>query len=101
MVRAGTPDALSCIELERSPHMILHLPLVVWMIAGIAVAVLFAMMFGVVVIGPQESGLVVRRYGRPLPPGRMIATRNEAGYQASMLPPGWHFPVWSWKYTVK
>ena len=81
--------------------MILHLPLVVWMIAGIAVAVLFAMMFGVVVIGPQESGLVVRRYGRPLPPGRMIATRNEAGYQASMLPPGWHFPVWSWKYTVK
>src|SRR3982750_4438006 len=68
---------------------------------GAAAAVLFAVLFGIVVIGEQESGLVVRRYGRPLPAGRIIATNGEAGYQARLLPPGWHFPVWSWKYKVQ
>jgi uncharacterized membrane protein YqiK len=53
-----------------------------------------------ILLGEQESGLVVRRYGSPLPPGRMIATHGEAGFQARMLPPGWHFPLWRWKYKV-
>jgi uncharacterized membrane protein YqiK len=55
---------------------------------------------GLVVIREDESGLLVRKYGRALPPGRLIALDGEAGYQAAMLPPGWHFPVWSWKYRV-
>jgi uncharacterized membrane protein YqiK len=75
-------------------------PLVAWIALGIAGTVVFALLFGVVVIGEQESGLVVRRYGRALPAGRIIATAGEAGYQAQMLPPGWHFPLWRWKYKV-
>jgi uncharacterized membrane protein YqiK len=57
-------------------------------------------LLGLVVINEQESGLVVRRFGRALPAGRIIATNGEAGYQAQMLPPGWHFAMWSWKYKV-
>lgn len=55
---------------------------------------------GVRFIGEHESGLVIKRYGRPLPPGRLVATRGEAGYQAALLPPGWHFPLWRWQYKL-
>jgi uncharacterized membrane protein YqiK len=61
---------------------------------------LILLWIGVVVIGAQESGLVIRRYGRPLPAGRIIATEREAGYQAQLLPPGWHFGLWPWKYKI-
>ncbi|HEY4182824.1 MAG TPA: SPFH domain-containing protein [Kofleriaceae bacterium] len=71
-------------------------------IAGGGVALLLILLVaGTVVIGEQESGLVIRRYGRPLPPGRIVATIGEAGYQARMLPPGWHFPLFPWKYKVQ
>ncbi len=80
--------------------MLLQLPVVVWAGGGLVLVVLLVLLFGVVSIDEQESGLVVRRYGRALPPGRIIATRGEAGYQAQMLPPGWHFGMWSWKYKV-
>ena len=52
------------------------------------------------VIREDESGLVIRRYGRPLPSGRIIALGGEAGYQARLLPPGWHFGLWLWRYKV-
>ena len=52
------------------------------------------------VIREDESGLVIRRYGRPLPSGRIIALSGEAGYQARLLPPGWHFGLWLWRYKV-
>ena len=81
--------------------MILHLPLFVWIAGALLAVLLFCVLFGTVVIGAQESGLVTKKYGNPLPPGRMIATRGEAGYQAELLPPGWHFPLWRWKYAVK
>lgn len=81
--------------------MILHIPLFLWIVGGLAAALLFCVLFGTVVIGAQESGLITKKYGNPLPPGRMIATRGEAGYQAELLPPGWHFPLWRWKYAVK
>lgn len=55
---------------------------------------------GAAVIGAQESGLVIRRYGAPLRAGRIVATNREAGYQAQMLPPGWHFGLWPWKYKI-
>lgn len=66
-------------------------------IGGLLLALLS---LGLVVIREDHSGLLVRRYGKALPPGRLIALDGEAGYQAAMLPPGWHFPVWSWKYRV-
>ena len=61
---------------------------------------LLALCSACVVIGENESGLVIRRFGRPLPPGRLIALDGEAGYQARMLPPGWHFGLWRWQYKV-
>src|SRR5215470_17496955 len=79
---------------------LLHLPIAVWIAGGAAVLLVLSLAFGMVSIDEQESGLVVRRYGRALPAGRIIATDGEAGYQARMLPPGWHFPLWRWKYKV-
>ena len=46
------------------------------------------------------AGLVIKRFGRALPPGRLIALDGEAGYQAHMLPPGWHWGLWRWRYKV-
>ena len=61
---------------------------------------LFLLISNVRVIGENESGLLIRRYGRPLPQGRLIALNGEAGFQAKMLPPGWHFGLWRWKYKL-
>jgi uncharacterized membrane protein YqiK len=64
-------------------------------------ALLLILVFGLRVIGEQEAGLVVKKIGRGLPPGRLIATRGEAGYQAALLSPGWHFPLWRWQYKIE
>src|SRR3569832_1425911 len=95
-------DALTGIEPQGGSIMMLfQVPQILWIAGGIAAALIFALMFGTVVIGAQESGLVTKKYGRPLPPGRMFATRGEAGDQAVLLPPGLHFPLWRWKYSVR
>src|SRR5204862_6055635 len=52
------------------------------------------------VIREDESGLVIKRYGRPLPSGQIIALNGEAGYQARLLPPGWHVGLWRFRYKV-
>jgi uncharacterized membrane protein YqiK len=72
----------------------------VWAGAGAGVAVLALLWMGLVVIDEHHSGLVVRRYGAALPPGRLIATGGEAGAQARMLSPGWYFGYWPWKVKV-
>jgi uncharacterized membrane protein YqiK len=51
-------------------------------------------------IREHESGLVIKRFGPRLPPGRIVAMNGEAGYQARMLNPGLHFPMWRWRYKV-
>ena len=51
-------------------------------------------------IREDESGLVIKRFGPALPSGRIIACNGEAGYQARMLSPGWHFGLWRWRYKV-
>ena len=43
---------------------------------------------------------MIKRFGRPLASGRIIALDGEAGYQARMLSPGWHFGLWRWHYKV-
>lgn len=74
-----------------------------WAAALVAVGLgaVAIVLLGLVVIGEQESGLVVRRYGRPLPAGRLIATEGEAGFQARLLPPGWHLGMWRWQFKVE
>jgi uncharacterized membrane protein YqiK len=75
-----------------------------WVIAvamaviGVTLLVLFA---GTWIISEDESGLVIKKFGAALPPGRLIALEGEAGYQADLLPPGWHFGLWRWKYRVE
>src|SRR2546425_1200071 len=72
-----------------------------WMVvAAIAAAMVAVARLGLRVIGPNESGLRIKRYGPELPAGHVIALNGEAGYQARMLGPGWHFPVWRWRYRV-
>ena len=61
---------------------------------------LLLVLSGFTIISENQSGLVVKKFGAPLPPGRQLALRGEAGYQASMLPPGWHFGYWPWKYRI-
>ena len=65
---------------------------------GIASLVLFA---GTWIISEDESGLVIKKFGAALPAGQLIALEGEAGYQADLLPPGWHFGLWRWKYRVE
>ncbi len=51
-------------------------------------------------IREDESGLVIKRFGPLLPPGRIVAMSGEAGYQAKILNPGIHFPMWRWRYKI-
>ena len=76
-----------------------HPPLFV--LLATVLVLLLILRLGLRVIHEQESGLLVKRFGPPLAPGRLIATDGEAGYQAAMLPPGWHFPVWRFQYKVE
>lgn len=63
--------------------------------------VLTVLLLGTRVIAEDESGLVIKRYGPALAPGRIIALDGEAGYQARMLSPGWHFGFWRWAYKIE
>ncbi len=58
-------------------------------------------LFGLVVIGEREVGIVVRKFGPKLAAGQHVALKGEAGYQAATLSPGWHFGYYPWKFTVK
>jgi len=55
---------------------------------------------GLRIIHESEAGLVIKRFGPPLAANRIIALEGEAGYQARVLPPGWHFGYWRWRYKV-
>lgn len=46
---------------------------------------------GLVYIGPNEIGLLIKNFGNPLPKGQILAFNGEAGYQADVLAPGWRF----------
>jgi len=64
---------------------------------GIAVAVILSSTW---IIREDQSGLVIKKYGPPLGSGRLVATNGEAGYQARLLAPGWHFVPFRWQYNV-
>jgi uncharacterized membrane protein YqiK len=65
-----------------------------------SVAVVLVLLSGMWTIAPNKSGLVIKRFGKPLESGRIIALDGEAGYQARMLSPGWHWGLWRWRYKV-
>ena len=62
-------------------------------------------LLGIVIIPEDKIGLVIKKFvlfgdKRELPPGRILATEGEAGFQAQTLPPGLHFGKWIWQYNV-
>jgi uncharacterized membrane protein YqiK len=78
-----------------------------WVLIPIAIGgtiALAATCCGLVVIGEQEVGVVVKKVsfiGKSLPPGRLVALNGEAGYQADTLAPGWHWFYWPWQFSVR
>jgi uncharacterized membrane protein YqiK len=67
-------------------------------ILGVAIAVVVS---GLRIISENQAGLVIKRIGATLPAGRLIALDGEAGFQATLLTPGWHFGYWHWIYKVQ
>src|SRR5207342_3590402 len=75
-----------------------------WMTAVVStllLAIAIVVFSGTWMIAANESGLIVKRFGPPLASGRIIALNGEAGYQARLLSPGWHFGLWRWEYKVE
>jgi uncharacterized membrane protein YqiK len=71
------------------------------LVAGlVALAAVSVLLSSTWMIAENESGLVIKRYGPPLESGRILALEGEAGYQARLLPPGWHFGLWRWRYKI-
>ncbi len=81
----------------------LLVPILVIGAIAVALFVLPSITLGLVIIGERQVGIIVKRFSRggaALPPGQLIALNGEAGLQADMLAPGWHFGYWSWMYNV-
>ncbi len=78
-----------------------------FIIIGIVFAALLVLLpslpflVGLVIIKENQVGIVIRKFGKPLPPGRLVSCNQEAGYQAQTLPPGWHFGYWPIKFQVR
>ena len=66
----------------------------------IVLAVVAYLLLSFSYIGPTEVGLVIKRLGRRLGDGHVIAFKREAGYQAGLLMPGLRFRPWL-LYQVK
>jgi uncharacterized membrane protein YqiK len=74
---------------------------------GLAILVLVCLiplipfLTGAVLIRERQVGIVVKKFGGgALQPGRLIALKGEAGYQADTLPPGLHFGYFRWQYRI-
>jgi uncharacterized membrane protein YqiK len=80
-----------------------------WVIPIVLFVVLHKLLlriFGIVLIPEDSIGVVNRKYvlfgqHKALPDGSIIALRGEAGLQADALPPGVHFFLWPWQYSVE
>ena len=88
---------------------ILQTALHYWFIVPIILAVvaykwILRVLFGMVIIPENRVGLVIKKFvlfgDKSLPPGRIIASDGEAGYQIDPLAPGLHWGYWIWQYTI-
>lgn len=62
---------------------------------------LLALGTSIVNIGPDEVGIIAKKFGGgQLADGRIIAANGENGFQAEVLMPGWHLWYWKWKYDL-
>ncbi len=72
-------------------------------IAVVVLLVVFVAAVGtsIVNIGPDEVGIVSKKFGGgKMPEGRIIGVDGENGYQADVLMPGWHLWYWKWQYDI-
>jgi uncharacterized membrane protein YqiK len=67
------------------------------LLAGLALMLFSSAIY----VKDNQGGLVIKRFGKDLPPGRIIAVNGEKGPQARVLPPGWHFFYWPWQYQLE
>lgn len=90
--------------MDISSLLYIIVPIVVLILMIVFYRPLFRL-FGIVIIPEDKIGLVTKKFvlfgeHKQLPEGRIIATRGEAGYQASTLAPGIYFWYWFWQYDV-
>ncbi|HAI83132.1 MAG TPA: band 7 protein, partial [Chitinophagaceae bacterium] len=79
--------------------------LFVLMLALILYKQVLRIFFGMVIVPEDKIGLVTKKFvlfGEPkaLPDGRIIATKGEAGFQATTLAPGLYWWMWPWQYGI-
>lgn len=77
---------------------------IVIVIVGLAILTLPGVILGLVIIKEHQVGIVVKKFsvsGKALSSGSLVALNGEAGFQADMLSPGWHFGFWSWMYSIR
>ncbi len=80
-----------------------------WVLIPILFVVFFKpilrLIFGMIIVPEDKVGLVTKQFvlvgaNRQLPDGRILATKGEAGIQASTLAPGLYWMMWPWQYQV-
>ncbi|HEU4716405.1 MAG TPA: SPFH domain-containing protein [Bacteroidia bacterium] len=80
-----------------------------WVGLLILLILLYKLIFrllGIIIVPEDKIGLVTKKFvllgnKRQLPPGRIIATEGEAGFQAQTLVPGIYFWKWIWQYEIR
>lgn len=70
-------------------------------IAGSLLGLLAIVWSTAIYVADNQGGLViVKLFASDLDANRIVATNGEKGPQAQILPPGWHFGYWPWKYEL-
>ena len=70
-------------------------PELFWSSIAFAAFLVVVVLPSIRIIGPTEVGLSMKRFSfKSLPDDNPIAFRGEAGYQADLMMPGWHFKFW-------
>lgn len=72
------------------------------MLGTIVLGIALTWASGFTIINDDQVGIVTKGFStKSLENGKVIATNGEAGIQADTLPPGWHFFLWPWQYSVE
>lgn len=98
-----TPDTRSPVTIQSMGIADVLAPFIIGSIIVVGGAIFFSSITGLVIIGEQEVGVVVKKFAlssKKSPAGRLIALNGEAGYQADTLAPGWHWGLFPWQYNV-
>lgn len=85
------------------PHLYWSVPLIAMLIGHKFVLRFFC---GMVIIPEDKVGLLTKKFvligdNKTLPDGTIIALKGEAGVQADPLPPGIHWCLWPWQFSVE